>query len=630
MLRAQDARVAMNEVVFGPMLEAPVTWTSPINGGYETIPQVLVKGAQGERLSNLLEHDMPEVYKAVNRLQSVGLKIVEDTFEVAMHFWNDPEDFGLDCIPDRNETPCPAFPVSLEGKRRKDLETEEELALWNQATDMRREWHKASKKQKSEVMMAHSTLTMAEELIHETKFFTPMQLDFRGRVYCSSQFNFQSNKLMRGLIAFADGAPLTEAGVDPFCIHGANCWGMDKAPMSERIAWVYENKEWIMAVAEDPIMNFLDAREKQNDPDTGMSMGGTWADAEEPWAFLSWALEAGEWLSQGCPTDFVSHQPIASDSTCSSVQHVSMLLADARGGQEVNLTAGDRRDVYLSILDRCLERLREAAEGGDQDAAFLLRSPYLKGKNGRKACKPCGMVRLYNCSPRSIYDGLRLLMADIDNCISIKNYQPQDQYNPNAIARYLGDHILESTDEVLAGLASSLEFFKSVAAVSNELGLQLRWTTPTGFLVQHDYFKHDLQRITTHLNGNLYTPSYAKQTDKLDKVKIINAVSANIIHSLDGSLLQMAVNRADVDCITVHDSFAVRACDAQLMVKTLKECMADMYEPNLLVRWFNEVLPEEATANAAPDILQMIQQVEIPERGDLDIRAVLDSEYAFS
>ena len=50
----------------------------------------------------------------------------------------------------------------------------------------------------------------------------------------------------------------------------ATTYGLDKAPMTERLSWVAENEDLITRIAEDPIENLSE-----------------WEGADEPWTFLA-------------------------------------------------------------------------------------------------------------------------------------------------------------------------------------------------------------------------------------------------------------------------------------------------------------------------------------------------------
>jgi len=63
--------------------------------------------------------------------------------------------------------------------------------------------------------------------VHE--FFIPVRIDFRGRMYCISEYlNYQSNELAKSLLLFSKGEKLKKTdikSIDYLKAYGANCYG---------------------------------------------------------------------------------------------------------------------------------------------------------------------------------------------------------------------------------------------------------------------------------------------------------------------------------------------------------------------------------------------------------------------
>lgn len=97
-------------------------------------------------------------------------------------------------------------------------------------------------------------------------FYLPHNLDFRGRAYpLPPHLNHMGNDLSRGLLLFAKAKPLGtyptrfrrryrgtdgcagERGLRWLKIHLANLYGYDKATFDERVVWVDQRIEQIMA-----------------------------------------------------------------------------------------------------------------------------------------------------------------------------------------------------------------------------------------------------------------------------------------------------------------------------------------------------------------------------------------------
>src|SRR5207248_3786558 len=89
-------------------------------------------------------------------------------------------------------------------------------------------------------------------------FYTPMNLDWRGRVYGIPFFNFQRDDRVRAMFLFANGEPIGERGLWWLKVHVANCGDFDKIskrPMEERVKWVDDNIELIADYVRRPLLS---------------------------------------------------------------------------------------------------------------------------------------------------------------------------------------------------------------------------------------------------------------------------------------------------------------------------------------------------------------------------------------
>src|SRR5690554_7321940 len=93
-----------------------------------------------------------------------------------------------------------------------------------------------------------------------------------------------------------------------------------------------------------------------------------WANADEPWQFLAWAMEWNrllEWEDEGRdPAEFPSQIPVAQDGSCSGIQHYSAMLRDRRGGEAVNLTKLDEpQDIYGKVAEVVNQKMQDILAG---------------------------------------------------------------------------------------------------------------------------------------------------------------------------------------------------------------------------------------------------------------------------
>ena len=114
----------------------------------------------------------------------------------------------------------------------------------------------------------------------------------------------------------------------------------------------------------------------------------------------------------------------------------------------------------------------------------------------------------------------------------------------------------------------------------------------------------------------------AEKGVKLDRAKQRQAIVANFVHSYDAAHLVQTLCRLHSnglrDFETIHDGFAVHACDVDQLAQALRVEFAHIYREAVLRRFATEVRERERIALGDP-----------PSRGVLDINRVLESDYFF-
>ena len=163
-------------------------------------------------------------------------------------------------------------------------------------------------------------VNIAKEMKKEyEKFYFVWRMDFRGRLYPQQTLlNPQSGDLPKSLLLFWEQKPLDKDGLDWFFIHAANCYGeVDKEPFEERVAWVKEKHEEILASARD------------------YRKESFWKKAGDPLKFLAWCFEYARYVQN--PSTFKTGIPIAIDGSNNGFQHITALLKDSDGAKSVNV-----------------------------------------------------------------------------------------------------------------------------------------------------------------------------------------------------------------------------------------------------------------------------------------------------
>ena len=165
-------------------------------------------------------------------------------------------------------------------------------------------------------------------------------------------------------------------------------------------------------------------------------------------------------------------------------------------------------------------------------------------------------------------------------------------------------------------------WLQQIARILAEADRGICWTAPTGFPVVHEYRKAKARRIVTA--ERTLTVYKEDSTLELKEHSQVNAIVPNLIHSLDAAHMMLTVNRLHQEGLRhfamIHDSYGVHACDVDEMNSVLREEFVRIYSEQVVARF----LCEQRTANAD------IELPEAPLQGDLDITAVLHSDYFFA
>jgi len=270
--------------VYLPTIIPPRPWTSPFEGGYWT-PRVrrlaLVKTHSKGYLEELAEHDMPEVYDAINAMQHTAWAINGRVLEVVRNLWNNGATLGG--IPAADDQPIPPKPLFLEQELPREEWSEDQVRQFKEWKREATDTYASNAKLKSLRLQFAKVLMIAEMFEHEEEIYFPHQFDFRGRAYAVPMFlNPQGSDIAKGLLEFANAVAINdEEGANWLAIHGANSYGYDKVSLAERVRWVQENEAEILACAADPYSHSM------------------WAKADKPFQFLAFCIEWGRVQARG-------------------------------------------------------------------------------------------------------------------------------------------------------------------------------------------------------------------------------------------------------------------------------------------------------------------------------------------
>lgn len=615
---------SMLRPIYEPMVVPPRDWTTPYDGGYLSTnikPLKLVKTKNREYLEELSNIDMPIVYAAINAIQRTPWRINRKVAETMRNLWDSGAHIAG--LPAKEGLPMPVKPH--------DIDTNEEARKAYRVEAART--HQRNLSLLGRRISYSMSLQLAERYVQYEAIYFPYQLDFRGRIYAVPYLNPQGPDYQKALIEFAEGKPLGSEGWKWLAVHGANLAGYDKVDLVDRVKWVLDNEEEILAIAEDPY----------NNRGWATSIGGV--EIDSPWQFLAFCFEWKGFVEQG--EEYVSRIPVAMDGSCSGIQHFSAMLRDEIGGAAVNLVPSDLpSDVYGLVAKKVVERVEKDAQSGSEDTlkhnseghAYIvegtktLAQQWLKFGIDRKVTKRSVMTLAYGSKQ---YGFKEQLMEDIiapakqdatrpDGSIDTEKYPfSGDGFRA---ANYMATCIWDAVTRVLVKAVEAMKWLQDAASLAAQEGLPVRWTTPVGFPVMQAYPDLGKRRITTSLHGGIKLIMY-EELETLDKRKQSQGISPNFVHSCDAAHLMLTVVRANQEGITnfsmIHDSFGTTAGDAQAMFAIVREAFVEMYTTVNVLEAFRDEIAQQLSPKARGKLKPL------PCRGTLDLEQVVNSQFCF-
>ena len=631
----QDTYLADLMMEHRPMIIPPKPWTNPFDGGYYINlkkPLQLVRMSAKDCDALYSDVDMPTVYKAVNAIQNTAWHINNRVLEVAnaVCSWEHiPEALEM---PTANPAEPPVRPI--EADTNKDVQRE-----WRQAMTS---YYQEDNKRKAKRILVNCILKLANDFKDDEAIYFPHNLDFRGRVYPVTLIHPQGNDFMKSMLEFSEGVELGKDGHTWLAFQGANMWGLDKKPIEERIAWVYENSDMIISIAEKPLDNLQ------------------WTEADSPWEFLAFCFEWNDYLKIG--ESFKSKLAVAFDGSCSGLQHFSAMLRDEVGGEAVNLKPDDYvHDIYGIVAEKVKELLKKDMQEGTDDTIEATEdgSSYLKKgtKSLAKEWLDHGVSRSVTKRPTMTlcYGASKFGFADQileDTVYPALAHNPLSFSKPSQASRYMAGLIWDSLKGVVVKAVEAMEWLQTASGLlakdKNIEGKNLptTWITPAGFPVKQKYPKVRVKRLNTVLSGSIkifdttsgsteeatdgsvLRLAFAEPTDEIDSRKQKQGIAPNFVHSMDASHLMLTVC-ACVDkgvnaFAMIHDSYGVHAGYGSIMFTTVREVFVSTYTENDVL----QDLHDHICNLLSPKMLKDLP--EVPIKGDLDLDCAKESMYAFS
>lgn len=561
-----DKRAADAMPVLLPMLVRPIPWRYQDGreiGGYRLLRQDMVSTGLHAHTRELYEPVSQDDLTALNALQNVPWRINERVLNVMAEAYGS----GAPWLGVRDGSPYPdkADKVAFRLARQQTIRTH----------------------------VLADRLIVAELFRGEPAIYFPHNRDFRGRVYPLPMRgpHPQADDAGRALLTFADAKELGPRGWYWLRWWVATCFGQDKLPAADRMAWADANMAMIRRTAQSP------HTERE------------WTAAKDSWQALAACIEIDSALNLPDPTQFASALPVYCDATCSGLQHLTALALDPDLAALVNLAGGIRQDAYKDVAEAAQEQITKDLAGGNAQKRDNAR--IWDGKVDRDLAKQPTMTCSYGSTESGIRQQIRDKLKDGDVTIDAPDYATE-----SAAVTYLADvfcHVREAVMPTAMRIRDWLEETAEALAID---GKPMEWTTPTGSRVRQACHKIKSDRIRAGASQIRLT----RPLPDLDVKKQRQGAVPNYIHSLDGALVHLTVNGCVAEGVehitTIHDCFGSRAADFDVLNRVLRERMAAMYETNRLAELRRGLASNTVKAP--------------PGRGDFDLSAVLDAEHAFS
>ncbi|WP_266031186.1 DNA-directed RNA polymerase [Brucella intermedia] len=584
--------------VFMPTLIPPLDWTGPRDGGYYTpfvkTPFLIrFKANHQEQQQNAIEEyealDMPDVYRAINLVQSTPWKINERVLKVAEEVWE--KDLAWAGLPRREAEFVPPRPegVDKESQEYKD---------WAKAAG---EANTRNAKRVSRIISYRRCLVLAARFRNEPEFYFPHMLDFRGRMYpIPSDLSPQGEDLHRGLLMFAKGKPVDEEDSQWLAIHLANTFGYDKAPYWERIEWVKQREALWKRIDQDPMSNREWIGEK---------------DKDEHWQRLAAVFEWARWLREG--PGMVSSLPVRVDGTCNGIQHLSAMVRDEVGGASVNLIPGERpRDIYQEVADILTEELQDRLP----HPMAKLWLDIFEGKAPRSVTKRPVMILPYGGTRHAYFGYTMDWLKETDE----HGTKIPVKARPEAVT-YLVPILWKAVEKTVIRAREVMGWLQECAKAAGHGGTAMWWKTPAGFFVRQFYGTLAEERIKTSVDGQTIWLRNYTITNTLNLDDQLKAIAPNFVHSMDASALMtcaiLAAENGVESFTSIHDAYGTVAADMWTLNECIREAFLMTYQQPVLEMFRNACLYVAGTAKDIPPV---------PASGLLNLSDIKASDYFFA
>jgi len=377
-------------------------------------------------------------------------------------------------------------------------------------------------------------IMMIKQLAKHGSLYFAVTLDYRGRMYYRGGITTpQGSDFEKATFCFAESKPLGEKGRAAIALHYANSYGLDKESMVDRLTWAYGEGLAIafrIAAGEFPV------------------------EADKPFQAFTAAcelvriahLETDGHVVSKIESWFICHQ----DGTCNGLQHGAAMTGDMKTAVAVNCVPSSYHDkpsdVYglaASAMHKMCKTLRLTKLA---DAMLNIKS--------REFMKFPVMVTGYGAGTKTaIRDMVRDLRKHGEEAAA-------KEATENDLTEDAMDFALNETAGAMVSLNMLLQ--DAIAPVAHR---PIYWLTKDGLCVRQAC------RSKTEREYRAEGTAWETRVDKIEEQAQINAISPNIVHSIDWTHLRLVLIAANTDIAAVHDSVGSHAATFWDVAVTIRE-----------------------------------------------------------
>ena len=395
-------------------------------------------------------------------------------------------------------------------------------------------------------------------------------LDFRGRLYCSSRFaGHQGPDQQKALVSFSQCEPIGEDGFEALLAAAAGHYGLGRNSWAERVAWGRESLQMMDAVAQAPL-----------------DLADAWKGAADPWQFLQAAKGISDYLAN---PSVPLGTPVRYDQTCSGMGIIGALTRDAGLCELTNITGDRRQDLYSHVADVLLNQLRMDLDSFDPRDVRLAEF-WLKKEIKRDLTKGPTMTTIYGARHYGIVDQLVDWLQEKNPDVPVYLWQREYTVPAQYLARKLGLVI----GAELRSCVAMETWLRKVSLACTTKQKTINWTSPMDFPLAFGCQVDGKQRTNTALHGSR---RWKRADDggvpgELSATATNRGITANTIHAFDAALVHAVVLRCalmQVPLLTNHDCFATTPAKAHQLHQMLLNELRTLYMPEWLAEMRVEI-----------------------------------------